>query len=314
MKGFAEVSKYEFIPKPLHLNPFELVWLDKKHEPNILSHIDRLKSTFALTFPMYDILPILIEDIIYTIYQDKENDWLNNIPEFDKTKPPTLDRMSLCMDNVISNCGYDKRVERNIKACLKTRIDNLKRGWKGEILNVLHSTNWADLFDKPCVINLSYVGDDIDKSFLMTLILQFLYEYRTELANTGSINFNNNDCNHLTIIEEVHRIMAKCDNKERQQYKSSMMFSNMLSEMKTYGEGLFLVDNMPTRLIPDAVKNTNLKIIHRLVTEDDCKIIGESMGLNKEQRKIIAKLLIGQCIINSSLSRDTNWVKINKLK
>lgn len=201
-----------------------------------------------------------------------------------------------------------------MKACLNTRIDSLKRGWKGDLLNVVHSTNWSDLFEKPCVINLSYVGDDTDKSFFMALILQFLYEYRAALAEVGRIDFNDNICKHLTIIEEAHRIMSKCENQELQQYKSAMMFSNMLSEIRAYGEGLFLVDQVPTRLISDAIKNTNLKITHRLVAEDDCKAVGEAMGLTKEQRNIIAKLLTGQCIINSSLSTDTNWVQINKVK
>ena len=309
-------KKYKgmFTPKILHLNPFELVWLNKQQEPNVLSHIDRLKSTFAAAFPMYDILPVLMEDLIYSIYQAKSTDWLNAVPEFGKTMPPTLNSMSMYVDKVIGNHGYEERVERNMKACLNTRIDSLKRGWKGDMLNVVHSTDWQKLFEKPCLINLSYVGDDVDKSFFMALILQFLYEYRAAKAEIGHVDFNDNSCRHLTVIEEAHRVMVKCDNPELPQYKSAMMFSNMLSEIRAYGEGMFLVDQVPTRLIPDAIKNTNLKITHRLVAEDDCKAIAESMGLSEEQRKVIPKLLTGQCIVNSSLSTDTNWVMVNKVK
>ncbi len=306
--------KGEFEPKTLKLNPFEIVWLSEAQEPNVLSHIDRLKSTFAAAFPMYDILPVLMEDLIYTIYQVKSTDWLNSSPKFGTTLPPTLNSMSVYVDKVIGNRGYEERVESNMKACLNTRIDSLKRGWKGEMLNVVHSNKWEELFESPCVINLSYVGDDVDKSFFMALILQVLYEYRAALAEIGRVDFNNNDCKHLTVIEEAHRVMAKCDNQELPQYKSAMMFSNMLSEIRAYGEGLFLVDQVPTRLIPDAIKNTNLKITHRLVAEDDCKAISESMGLSKEQRKVLAKLMTGQCIINSSLSTETNWIQVNKVK
>ena len=309
-------KKYKtgFTPKELKLNPFELVWLNKEQEPNVLTHIDRLKSTFAAAFPMYDILPVLMEDLIYTVYQNKSTDWLGEEPKFGVTLPPTLNSMSVSVDKVISNRQYEERIERNMKACLNTRIDSLKRGWKGEMLNTIHSTPWNELFEKPCVINLSYVGDDVDKSFFMALILQFLYEYRSALAEIGRIDFNDNGCKHLTVIEEAHRVMAKCDNQELPQYKSAMMFSNMLSEIRAYGEGLFLVDQVPTRLIPDAIKNTNLKITHRLVAEDDCKAIGESMGLSEEQRKVIAKLMTGQCVVSSSLSIDTYWVQIDKVK
>ena len=120
--------------KVLKLNPFEVVWLNKEQEPNVLTHIDRLKSTFAAAFPMYDILPILMEDLIYTIYQNKTTDWLTQEPEYGKTLPPTLTGMSMSVDKVISNRGYEERIERNMKACLNTRIDSLKRGWKGEML------------------------------------------------------------------------------------------------------------------------------------------------------------------------------------
>lgn len=300
--------------KPLKLNPFEIVWLNKEQEPNVLTHIDRLKSTFAAAFPMYDILPVLMEDLIYTIYQNKSTDWLNKEPVYNQTLPPTLNSMSLAVDAVIGNRQYEERVERNMKACLNTRIDSLKRGWKGDMLNTVHSTPWNELFEKPCVINLSYVGDDTDKSFFMALILQFLYEYATAKAELGLVDFNDNGCKHLTVIEEAHRVMMKCDNPDLPQYKSAMMFSNMLSEIRAYGEGLFLVDQVPTRLIPDAIKNTNIKITHRLVAEDDCKAIGESMGISEEQRKIIPTLLVGQCVVSTSLSPDKHWVKVNKVK
>ncbi|MCF2592472.1 ATP-binding protein [Bacteroides caecigallinarum] len=309
-------KKYKtgFVPKQLKLNPFELVWLDKEQEPNVLSHIDRLKSTFAAAFPMYDILPVLMEDLIYTVYQNKSTDWLTQEPVLGSTLPPTLNSMSVSVDKVIANRQYEERIERNMKACFHTRIDSLKRGWKGEMLNTVHSTPWNELFQKPCIINLSYVGDDVDKSFFMALILQFLYEYCTALAETQRIDFNDNSCRHLTIIEEAHRVMAKCDNQELPQYKSAMMFSNMLSEIRAYGEGMLLVDQVPTRLIPDAIKNTNLKITHRLVAEDDCKAIGEAMGLNDDQRKVISKLLTGQCIVSSSLNTEAYWVKVDKVK
>lgn len=222
--------------------------------------------------------------------------------------------MSVCVDKVIDNCHYEERIASNMKACLNTRINSLKRGWRGETLNCTKSTSCKELYERPVVINLSYVGDDTDKAFFMAVILQQLYEYRQALAEVGLVDFNNNECKHLTVIEETHRVMMKCDNPDMPQYKSAMMFSNMLSEIRAYGEGMFLVDQVPTRLIPDAIKNTNTKITHRLVAEDDCKAVAESMGITKEQRMIIPKLLVGQCLVSTSLTTDKYWVQVNKMK
>ena len=300
----------------LRLNPFKPVWITEQQTPNVLSHIDRLKSTFAAAFPMYDILPVLLEDLVYSLYQSPTTNWIGKDanPQFGKTLPPTLTGMALQVDKVIESHGYEKRVGDNMKACLNTRIASLRRGWKKDMLDTLHSIAFNELFDQPCVINLSYVGDDIDKSFFMSVILQFLYEYRTAQAEAGLIDFNANDCRHLTVIEEAHRVMQKCDKVDEPQYKTAMMFSNMLSEIRAYGEGMFLVDQVPTRLIPDAIKNTNTKITHRLVSEDDCKAVAESMGLSKEQRLILPKLLVGQCVVTTSLSTDKYWIKVNKMK
>ena len=308
-REIAEISQ-------LHLNPFEPVWLSEEQDPNILTHIDRLKATFAAAFPMYDILPVLLEDLIYTLYQSPSTNWIGKDadPQFGKTLAPTLTGMAIHVDKAIEAHGYEKRVSDNMKACLNTRIASLRRGWKKDMLDTLHSTPWEELFGQPCVINLSYVGDDVDKSFFMSLILQFLYEYRAAQAECGQIDFNANDCRHLTVIEEAHRVMQKCDKPEEPQYKTAMMFSNMLSEIRAYGEGMLLVDQVPTRLIPDAIKNTNTKITHRLVAEDDCKAVAESMGLGKEQRPIIPKLLVGQCLVSTALSTDKHWIKVNKVK
>lgn len=316
-KTYRDRKTRELIALPeLHLNPFEPVWLSPEQDPNVLTHIDRLKSTFASAFPMYDILPVLMEDLIYSLYQSPSTNWIGKgtEPIFGKTYAPTLTSMASHVDSVIEAHWYEKRVSDNMKACLNTRISSLRRGWKKDMLDVLHSTSWEKLFNKPCIINLSYVGDDVDKSFFMSLVLQFLYEYRTAQAEIGNIDFNSNECRHLTVIEEAHRIMQKCDKIELPQYKTAIMFSNMLSEIRAYGEGMFLVDQVPTRLIPDAIKNTNTKITHRLVAEDDCTAIAESMGISKEQKPIIPKLLVGQCLVSTALSTDKFWIKVNKVK
>jgi len=306
----------------LKLNPFEIVWLDKKQTPYTLSHIDRLKSIFASAFPMQDILPVLMEELIYAIYQASTTCWIGEKahPIYGQTLFPTLNGMSIAIDNVISNRRYEDKVQMNMAACLHTRVDNLKRGWRGDVLNNPQSTDWKELFEKPCIINLSYVGDETDKAFLTSLILLFMYEYRIaqhdfeQHNNDSKYKTTENDiCKHISIVEEAHRVMSKCDDTENPRYKSATLFSNMLSEIRAYGEGMVLVDQVPTRLIPDAIKNTNLKILHRLVSTDDVKALGEAMGLSDEQMKLVPKLKIGDCIVTSSANLEPYWIHATKI-
>ena len=74
--------------------------------------------------------------------------------------------------------------------------------------------------------------------------------------------------------------------------------------------------------VEDAVKNTNIKIIHKVVAADDAKILAESMGLTQEQQNVIPKLAIGQAIlgglniadVESPNSADIFLAKIDKYK
>ena len=314
------------IKDKLRFNPFEVIWLDKDIEPRVLSHIDRVKSIFSAAFPMQDILPVIMENLIYFLYERRNYNWLDEslAPSDYRKNFPQLETMLGFVESVVEGLGYEKNITDNIKACMKTRINSLLKGWKKEMLNNerLVGMEWKDLFSKPCIINLSAAGDDVDRAFIMSLLLQFLYEYRIAEAETHGYSFNDNKCRHLVVVEEAHRIMAYCQNPELPQYKSGLMFSNLLSEVRAYGQGIMVVDQVPTRLIPDAIKNTNIKIIHKLVAADDAQIVSESMGLSEQQRKIISKLSTGQAIIaglNSAEvstvnNSDIYWTKINKTK
>ncbi len=70
MPGCERYSKKGFTPDKLKLNPFEVISLQGS-EPRVLSHIDRLKSILAGAFPMQDILPVVIERMLYVLYTNK---------------------------------------------------------------------------------------------------------------------------------------------------------------------------------------------------------------------------------------------------
>lgn len=322
----------------LKLNPFEPVSIDGKI-PDVMAHLDRIKSIFALAFPMEDILPTVMEALLRDVYTYGEK-WLkrgtsDDVPEHF----PTLGLLACRIRSVISSLGYEPRVTANIYAAINLRLGNLLSGWKRELLNNevlggykklskselekgIRRPTWDDFFNRKVVINLSGVADDNDRSFVMGLLLLYLYEYRIALSERKGFSFNLNKLQHLTIIEEAHRVMMNNPNPDSPQFKCGQLFSNLLSEIRAYGEGLMIVDQVPGRLIPDAVKNTNLKIIHKLISKDDIEIVSKSMGISEKQQEIIPKLGIGQAVIagiftgNDSDNSTENiyWCKVDKAK
>ena len=252
---------------------------------------------------------------------------------------PTLGLLACRIRSVISSLGYEPRVTANIYAAINLRLGNLLSGWKRDLLNNevlggykklsiseqekgIHRPTWDDFFNRKVVINLSGVADDNDRSFVMGLLLLYLYEYRIALSERKGFSFNSNKLQHLTVVEEAHRVMMNNPNLDSPQFKCGQLFSNLLSEIRAYGEGLLIVDQVPGRLIPDAVKNTNLKIIHRLISKDDIEIVSKSMGISEKQQEIIPKLGIGQAVVagiylgNNSINSTENiyWCKIKQIK
>ena len=75
-----------------------------------------------------------------------------------------------------------------------------------------------------------------------------------------------------------------------------------------------LVDQVPTRLIDDAIRNTNYKIAHRLSSKDDVDVMAGALGLRTDQQSLIPLLQQGQAIITCDKDDAASWVKISKPK
>ncbi len=293
----------------LRLNPFDIIRM-RGATVQVMPHLDRLKSIFNASFPMYEILPVILEEALVDLYGSQG--WLeSNLPP-DNMQCPTLGQLYDRVTGLVRAKGYEQRITDNITAALRTRIGSLMRGWKGRLFDQPASTPWADLFDQPVVINLQQMGDDADKCFTMALLLNFMYEYRqAQHERVGSPE--SSELHHLAIIEEAHRILRSAHfvaDSANPQVKMGEMFADILSEIRAYGQGLAIIDQVPSKLLPDALKNTNLKIVHRLVASDDCQSMASAMALTEDQAKVIARLKVGQAIVCGIQDDMASWVKI----
>jgi hypothetical protein len=96
--------------------------------PQVLSHLDRLKSLLNGVFPMQEILPILLEDALYYLYSRPQN-WLDEkLPSFNSPRP-TLTQLVDQIQTVVQGKGYEPRIAANLTAALTTRLQSLRRGW-----------------------------------------------------------------------------------------------------------------------------------------------------------------------------------------
>ncbi len=114
----------------LQLNPFDIIRLPGAIT-QVMPHLDRLKSIFNASFPMYEILPVILEEALVDLYSSQG--WLEDELPPGNVQKPTLRQMYDRLTALVRGKGYEQRITDNITAAMRTRIGSLMRGWKGTL-------------------------------------------------------------------------------------------------------------------------------------------------------------------------------------
>lgn len=288
------------LTSPFRLNPFQVVsW------PTIPVgvHIDLLRSVFSASFGMWTPLPQILEQCLHAVYKDRGWDTTaNSNYRLDARSDvadafPTLAELAAKVDEVIQELGYEQKITDDMRAALLTRLNGLRAGAKGRMLDVQRSLPMDELLQAPTVFELQEMGDDDDKAFLMGLLLIRLYEYRRAVRESA-------DLQHLLVIEEAHRLLTNVGPRRDQEEadprgKAVETFGNLLSEIRAYGQGVIVADQIPVKLAPEIIKNTNLKIVHRVVAADDRGALAGAMVMDEPQARALATFQVGEAAIFS---------------
>ena len=150
------------------------------------------------------------------------------------------------------------------------------------------------------VLEIEDIGDDQDKAFLIGAVLIRLTEHlrlRQRHEDGGPPGLR-----HLTVLEEAHRLLRDPGPGQRgPAAKAVELFAALLAEVRAYGEGLIVAEQIPTKLIPDVIKNTAVKIVHRLPAADDRAAVGATMNLTPAQEQYIVTLAPGEAAVVAGL-------------
>lgn len=281
---------------PFRLNPFEFF----PHE-SLTSRVDMIKAAIEASFDMEAAIPQLIESTIYECYKDYgwnvntnkntkfENPFADDVYAF-----PTFNDILKKVDAVAEKQGFDERLKKDYIGSIKARLQSLTLGSKGLMLNTPRSIDFVGLLDKKVVLEIEEVKNTGEKSFVMGLIM-------TNLREALRARYKENKhFKHITLIEEAHRLLSKFEPGDSVNKKQGVeIFADMLAEVRKYGESLIIADQIPNKLTPEVLKNTNTKIIHKLFAEDDKESVGNTMILEKEQKEFLSSLPTGRAVVFS---------------
>ena len=301
---------------PFRLNPFELV-------PGELAgaHIDMLKATFTTAFPMEAAMPQILEEALYACYEKRgwdvagnENVKCRQEPDYQEGDEytdkydviPNFNDLLDEMKKVVEGKGFGERLSGEYSGSLLARFSNLTKGVKGAILNCRKSIDFDELAERNVIIEMEELKSPEDKALLMGFILSRL------TAVIRSKHRENPNYRHITLVEEAHRLLSKTEYGDSGSKKAAVeTFTDLLAEVRKYGEGLIIVDQIPNKLAPEVLKNTNTKIVHRLFARDDKESVGDTMLMDDKQKEYLSALDVGEAILFTEGMRKPVQIKVD---
>ncbi len=298
---------------PFRLNPFEVL-----PGTPVSVHLDLLRSVFAASFGMWTPLPQILEQCLHRVYTERGWDLTTDTnPRLDSGSDradafPTLSDLVGTVDQVTRELGYEEKITDDMRASLHTRLNSLRTGGKGRMLDVQRSLPMEAFLQHPTIFELEGMGDDDDKAFMMGLLLIRLIEYRRAAGLVDGLQ-------HVLVIEEAHRLLTNVASHGPQEEanprgKAVETFANLLSEIRAYGQGVIVTDQVPVKLAPDVIKNTNLKIAHRVAAVDDRTVLAGAMAMEERQAHALATLLVGQAAVFSEGDDAPVLIQIPQVK
>lgn len=296
---------------PFRINPFELI----KGEV-ISAHVDMIKATFTSAFPMEASMPQILEEAIYNIYQKKG--WNINTNENErygeKAYDPDVNSFPIMSDllnemkSVVESKHFSAQMQADYIGSLVSRLSNLTVGSKGNMLNCEHSIDFKFIAHHNVVLEMEELKSPEDKALLMGFVLSRLSAVIKEEHR------KNSKYKHLTLIEEAHRLLSKVEYGDSGSKRSAVeTFTDLLAEVRKYGEGLIIVDQIPNKLAPEVLKNTNTKIIHKILARDDKEAVGDTMLMNDKQKEYLSALEVGNAIVFSESTDKPIHIRVTQV-
>lgn len=290
---------------PFFLNPFELF-----PGESVSARADMLKASMEASFHMEAAIPQILESAIYRAYEEKGWDvnadtWHGKTAD-DKDGPfspysnafPTFADFVEAVNREVKSKGFDDRLLGEYWGTINSMTASLLVGSKGQMLNTPKSVNFYDLVTRKVVIELDEIKTGSEKSLLMGFILTNLLaavKARHEEAKKEGREFR-----HITLVEEAHRLLSRYMPGDSLNKKQGVeVFADMLAEVRKYGESMMIVDQIPDKMTPEVLKNTNTKIVHRLFAQDDKEAMGNTMALDQDQMSFLSNLVAGRAIVFS---------------
>ncbi len=133
---------------------------------------------------------------------------------------------------------------------------------------------------------------------MMAFMLMMVNEY----LDKGRPRGHKGQLQHVILIEEAHRLLENVSAETSAEQantkgQAAQAFARALAENRKYGEGIIIAEQLPTKLVPDVIGNTALKVMQRLTSADDRDVMGKAMKFDEFQQEHVVTLETGEAAV-----------------
>ncbi len=260
----------------------------------VQAHIDMVRALFLAAFDAREPFPQIISQALQRAYEECGWDPQTGGGRADAKGPPavpTLARLQAAALAVIGDVGYGPELQADVRGFVDVRLRSLRTGSAGRFFEGGHPADIGQLLSRNVVLALEDVANDEDKAFLIgTVLIRIVEHLRLRPRPAGGESLR-----HVIVVEEAHRLLRA--GRDGASGHAVELFASMLAEIRAYGEGIVIAEQIPAKLVPDAVKNTALKIMHRLPADDDRRLVGATMNLDDNQSRQVVSMMPGEAAV-----------------
>ena len=293
MKGvtiFSPSSGTKFL---LHINPFEFPL-----KMSLAEHIRNLINVFDGAFSMDPPMPFLLDQAIEQVYREKG--WLPYMINDGSIPYPTMEELYDTLEIILEKTDYEGEIKGNLKSILQVRIGSLLSREMGDVFNVPFSTimpeNWLK---RSVVIELESMGNG--PANFLTLMLSTLIRESLKVNPMTREEKKKIPVRHVIVFEEAHNLIGSRTEKvggesANPKIAATAFIVKMLAEVRALNEAIIIADQLPTAMAPEVIKNTSLKIGHRMTSADDRELLCSTMSADAVQMERMTTFSQGKAL------------------
>jgi hypothetical protein len=275
--GRADVANLVYNP----WNPPEDVRLTK--------WVDRVVEVWTLWMPNDKVISMHVDDVVHKIYEICGWDLENN----KRGRPILLKDVVKAVNLVCNSLTYGAEVNSNIKGALISRVKSiLRKPSLVKMFNTKTGLTISQLMSHPTILRMDDLSES-DKILVMGLLTAAVSEYK--LANPAK------QVTNLLVLEEAHYLLGRTDITGEANSAVRLQAIHALIEMLRVlggtGLGVVLVDQLPSELVPKAVKIPVNTVVFALTHEEDKNLAGKRARCTDSQIEHISGMRVGEAVV-----------------